>query len=301
MKYFLIFIGALFSFSLSAAADFKIVTTTTDLEAIVKYIGKAQMQTSALAKGTQDPHQIEAKPSFMLKLRDANLVIAHGLELESAWLKSLIQGSRNPKIAFGTSGYYELGGHLKPIEVPTHTISRAEGDVHPGGNPHFTLDPIRIGDAALLIAGRMGQLDPQNADFYKKNANDLRQHLKSKTLEWAARIEKLRIKNVVTYHKTLNYFLKRFKIENSIQLEPKPGIPPTAKHLLNVIALMKQNQIRIVLIENLFDSKSGDKVAKEIPAAKVLSVPVYVGGAPHIETNEQLIENLVRTLEGTTP
>jgi zinc/manganese transport system substrate-binding protein len=283
--------------SVPAFADLNIVTTTADLEAVVNAVSGGKAQVSAIAKGTQDPHQIEAKPSFMVKMRGADLVIAQGLELETAWIVPLIQGGRNPKISVGTNGFLELGDKIDPIEIPKGNVSRAEGDVHPGGNPHFTLDPIRLGDAAVIIAGRMGDLDPSNRALFKKNAETFQQHLKDKNKEWKTRLEKTGIKSAVTYHKTLSYFLDRYGIKNPIQLEPRPGIPPTAAHLLDVIELMKKDSIRLVLIENFFDSKAGDKVKQEVPQAKVAVVPVSVGGEPEIKTNEQLIERIVKTIE----
>jgi zinc/manganese transport system substrate-binding protein len=295
---FRIFLTGFIAFlSTPAFADLNIVTTTADLEAVVSAIGGGKAQVTAIAKGTQDPHQIEAKPSFMVKMRSADLVIAQGLELETAWIVPLIQGGRNPKISVGTKGFLELGDKIDPIEVPKGNVSRAEGDVHPGGNPHFTLDPIRLGDAAVIIAERMGDLDPSNRALFKKNAETFQQHLKDKNKEWKARLEKTGIKSVVTYHKTLSYFLDRYGIKNPIQLEPRPGIPPTAAHLLEVIELMKKDGIRLVLIENFFDSKAGDKVMQEVPKAKVAVVPVSVGGEPEIKTNEQLIERIVKTIE----
>lgn len=284
-------------FSTRAFADLSIVTTTTDLEALVNAISGGKAQVVSIAKGTQDAHQIEAKPSFMVKMRNADLVITQGLELESAWIVPLIRGGRNPKISVGTKGFLELGDKLSPLEIPKGNVSRAEGDVHPGGNPHFQLDPIRLGEAAVIVADRMGELDPANRALYKRNAESYQQHLKDKNKEWKARIEKTKIKEVVTYHKTFSYFLDRYGIKNPIQLEPRPGIPPTASHLLEVIDLMKKNDIRLVLIENLYDEKAGDKVKNDIQNARIALVPVSVGGEPEIKTNEQLIERVVKTIE----
>lgn len=284
-------------FSLSAFANLNIATTTPDLEAVVKSVGGDKVQVFSIAKGTQDPHQVEAKPSFMVKLRDADLIISQGLQLEAAWLEPLIRGARNPKIIASATGYLELGEQLDPIEVAKGNVSRAEGDVHPEGNPHFQLDPVRLGKSAVIIAQKLSDLDSSNGSFYKSNAEKFQKRMEEKNKEWKSRIEKTGIKEVVTYHKTFSYFLDRFGIKSSLQLEPKPGIPPTASHLIEVIDQMKRRNIKLVLIENFFDASMRDKLKTEVPGVKIAMVPVYVGGEPNIKTNEELIENLVRVFE----
>ncbi len=282
----------------SAYAKLNVITTTTDIEAIVAAIAGDRVELMSLAKGTQDAHQVEAKPSFMKKMHDADLVIAQGLELESAWIIPLINGARNPAIKVGTKGYLELGEELKPLEVAKGNVSRAEGDVHPGGNPHFQLDPLRLGEAALLIGNRLGELDAANGDFYKTNALKFKTNLEKKFQEWSKRIAKLGISEVVTYHKTFSYFCEAFKIKCELQLEPKPGIPPTASHLLSVISEMKKRSLKWVLIENFYDDASSEKLKQSISEAKVVRLPVSVLGEPELKTNEALIERLVRALEG---
>lgn len=281
-----------------AEAKLRVVTTTTDLEAIANAVGGSEVEVFAVGKGTQDTHRIEAKPSFIIRFRDADLVIAQGLDLESAWLRPLAQNSRNNKIQPGTRGFYELGPELEPIEVKTGAITRAEGDVHPGGNPHFQLDPIRLAKAAGLVAARFSELDPARKASYEANARALSARLEEKTKDWKARIEKSRVGEVVTYHKTFSYFLDRFGIKGGLQLEPKPGIPPTASHLLKVIEEMKTRGIRLVLVENFFDSSVGAKLTQNVPGSKIEVVPVSVGGEPGIKTNEDLIERLVKAVEG---
>lgn len=284
------------SFPLLVFAKVQVATTTTDLAALVKQVGQNHVEVFSIAKGTQDPHQIEAKPSFMVKLRTADLVIAQGLELESAWIIPLIQGARNPKL-LAQGGLLELAAELNPIEIPKGNISRAEGDVHPGGNPHFQLDPIRLGEAAVLIAQRLGELDPSEKDFFLKNAEVFQKVMVNKNKEWQERIKKTGIIEIVTYHKTFSYFCDRFAIKCDVQLEPKPGIPPTASHILSVMEQMKKRKIRLVLIENLYEDSVGQKLKQEIPNVLVKRVPVAVDGEPGILTNEQLIEHLVKIFE----
>lgn len=289
-------IFAVFVLPIIAFAKVQVATTTTDLAAITKEVGQNQVEVFAIAKGTQDPHQIEAKPSFMVKLRSTDVVIAQGLELESAWVTPLIQGARNPKL-LAKDGLIELASELDPIEVSKGNVSRAEGDVHPGGNPHFQLDPIRLGKAAVLIANRLGEIAPAQKDFFMKNAENYQRHLMVKTKEWEARIKKTGIREIVTYHKTFSYFCDRFAIQCAIQLEPKPGIPPTASHLLTVIEQMKKQKINLVLIENLYEDSAGPKLKQSIPNLTVERVPVSVEGESEVTTNEKLIERLVKVVE----
>ncbi len=285
------------SFVAHAQAKLEIVTSTSDLAALVKAVAADKVNVWSVVKGTQDAHQIDAKPSFMVKMRDADLVIEQGLELEDAWMIPLITGSRNPKITSEGKGILALGDKLDPLEVPSGSVSRAEGDVHPGGNPHFTPDPIRMGKAGVMIAERLGEMDPTNAAFYKSNAETLQKHLEAKTKEWQARINRSGVKEIVTYHKTFSYFCERFGLICKLQLEPKPGIPPTASHILEVIQEIKERHIKLVLIENLYDDHSEDKLQTAVPGLHVVRVPIAVGGEPGIDSTEQLMEKLVKTIE----
>lgn len=280
-----------------ASAKIKVVTTTTDLKALVETVGGEKVTVLAIAKGSQDAHHIEAKPSFMVQLRDAKWVLAHGLDLESAWLDPLVRGSRNPQIQRGTKGFSELGPSLDPIEVSRSPVSRAQGDVHPGGNPHFQLDPIRMGLAAKIVAEHLGELDPGHREFYRSQALQLEKKLAEKTRIWKKRLEKTGIQEVVSYHKTFSYFYERFGIRGVLHLEPHAGIPPTAAHLTQVIQEMKSRNLRLVLIENYFSEDVSKKLLQQVPQAKVSRVPVSVEGAEGVSNTEALIENLVKKFE----
>jgi len=284
---------------LSPRADAKllVIATTTDLSDLVHRIGGDQTVTFAVAKGTQDPHHIEAKPSFMVRFHKADLVVSQGLELEWAWLEGLTKGARNPRILRGTTGFLELGPELNPLEISKGKVSRAEGDVHPNGNPHFHLDPIRMGQAGQILAKRLGELDPEHQDLFDSRANSYKKELEDKTQDWKKRIKKTGIQEIVTHHKTLTYFCNRFEIKCQLQLEPKPGIPPTASHLLEVIAQMKGRQIKLVLIENYFSSDFAEKLKAQVPQAQVKRVPVSVGGESKISNQIDLYEKLVQVFE----
>jgi len=284
----------------SAAADAKlnVVTTTVDLRSITQEVGGDLLSVESLGKGTQDPHFIEAKPSFMLKMNKADLVISTGMELEIGWLPSILAGARNPKVNMGERGNLEVGPSVEPLEVPTGNISRSDGDVHPAGNPHVTLDPIRAGEIAVIIAKRLGELDPTNAEKFERNAKAMQARLVEKTKSWTDRLKKSGVTKIVTYHKTLTYFLDRFKIENPAILEPKPGIPPTSGHIIDVIKIMKDQKIPLVLVENYFDATVTNKMKQEIPSLRAVSIPVAVEGAQGVNKIDDLYETIVKAIEG---
>jgi zinc/manganese transport system substrate-binding protein len=282
----------------SAHAALKVVTTTTDLRAIAAQVGGDFVSVESVAKGTQDPHYVEAKPSFMVKISRADLVIAIGLDLEIGWLPSIINGARNPKVGQGQKGYLEVGPLVAPLEIPHGSITRAEGDVHPLGNPHVTLDPIRDGEIAIYIAKRLSELDSKNASRYLENAKRFQTRLASLTDIWKKRIEKSGVRRAVTYHKTLTYFFERFHLQSTAILEPKPGIPPTSSHILEVIQLMKDQGTSLVLVENYFDSSVTKKIKQSLPVARVVTVPVAVDGEVGVGGLEELFEHLVQAVEG---
>jgi zinc/manganese transport system substrate-binding protein len=288
------------SLALPAAAHAKlnVVATTTDLKALVKEVGGDLISVDAIAKGTQDPHYIEAKPSYMTKTSHADLVVAVGLDLEVGWLPSILNGARNPKVRPGNKGYLELGQYVDALEVPTGKVTRAEGDVHPFGNPHFYLDPIRMGKLASVVAERLGELDTDHAAEFTKRAEAFNARMEKKTKEWLARIKKSNVKAVVTYHKTLTYFFDRFELQNPAILEPKPGIPPTSGHILEVIQLIKQKKIPLLMIENFFDPTVSNRIVEDVPGVRVAVVPVSVDGAPGTDTLDDLYEKLVSVVAG---
>ncbi len=280
-----------------AEARLKVVTTTADLKAVTEVVVGGFADVTAIAKGSQDPHFVEAKPSYMVKVRDADLVISNGLSLETGWLPTLLRGSRNPKILSGRPGNLDLGASIEPIEKPTGFVTRSMGDVHPEGNPHYMLDPVRVGTVAELIAQRLGELDPTNKAGYLERAKAYQTKLTEKSKQWKARLEKSQVQAVVTYHPSMNYFLSRFGLRVPIHLEAKPGVPPAAQHILSVIETMKAEKIKLVLVDNFFDTKIAERVAKDVPGSKVISVGVAVGSEAGLERSEDVIEQIVKAIE----
>jgi len=294
----LIALFASFVFATSAHAKLNVVATTSDIGALATAVGGADVNVETIAKGSQDPHFLEPKPSYMVKVRNADLVVSNGLSLESAWLPSLIQGGRNPKVNPGTQGYLELGGKIEPLEIPKGAVSRAAGDVHPDGNPHFMLDPVRVGQLAVVVAERLRELDPAHGADYSKRAQELKKDLETKTKDWQERIDKSGVKKVVAYHNDLLYFLERFGLKAAGFLEPKPGIPPTAQHLLDMATLIKNEKIGVILVENFFDTKIADRLASDVPSAKVKVVGIAVGSKPELKSAADVVNQLVSAIEG---
>ncbi len=294
-KYFTIV--ALCIVSNSVFAKIRVVTTTTDLRSIVEEVGSEKVTVDSFCKGEQDPHFLEARPSYILNASRADLVVSIGLGLEVGWLPKVLSRARNRNVMEGGSGYLEVGPTVKVLEVPTGPISRAEGDVHPEGNPHVTLDPIRVGEIALVIAERLGTVEPSSRDYFLNRAKAMQSRLKKKTEGWLKRIEKSGINKIVTHHKSLSYFFDRFKIESVAMLEPLPGVPPTAKHILKVMKESSAKGVKKILVENYFSDAVAKKVASEIPGIAVESVPVAVEGTAKVKNIDDLFEELVLKIE----
>ena len=264
-----------------AHAKLNVVATTSDLGAIAREIGKDKVEVTSLAKPTEDPHFVDAKPSFIVKLNKADMLIEGGLHLEIGWLPNLVVGARNKKILAGENGYLVASVRVPIIEVPT-TADRAMGDVHPMGNPHFMLDPINGKIVAAHICDRLCQIDAANCNYYKDNLKDFTKRLDQKFSEWQKSLEPFRGTKIVTYHKTFPYFANRFNLNVVGTLEPKPGIPPSPTHINSLIPMMKNEGVKLILIEQFRERKIPEFVAAE-SGAKVVIVPIMVGGQKEIQ------------------
>ncbi len=292
----ILFILTLFA-CLESRAEIKVLATLPDLGFIVQKVGAESVSVDVIARGTQDPHYIEAKPSFMVKASRADLVLSVGLDLESAWLPSILRGARNPAVQPGQTGYLELGPELSPIEVPIGKLTRADGDVHPLGNPHVLLDPLRAARAAQLIATRLSLLEPGKKLDFERRAAEFAAAIQSRTAAWKTRLAASGIKRVITYHRTFSYFLSQFGIESSGMLEPKPGVPPTSGHIIKIIETIKRDQVPLILVENYFDSAVTRKIQQEAPNVRVAVLPVAVGGDSEVMDSFQLYERIVRAFD----
>ena len=222
-----------------AEAALNIITTTSDLASIVSEVGGDKVTVESLARGYQDPHFVEAKPSFVLKLNKADLLVVVGRDLEIGWLPPLITQSRNAKIQPGADGYFDASLTAKILDLPTGQITRAMGDVHPLGNPHYWLDPENGRRIAKAVQAKLAQKDPANAAYYAQRAADFDRRLGEAQQRWKAMMAPYKGIKVVTYHRSWANFADAFGIDVIGYVEPKPGIPPTPQHTLDVIQAMR--------------------------------------------------------------
>ena len=274
-----LFAAAMLLAASPAHAQLNVVTTTADLASIAQDVGGDRIKVASLAKGYQDPHYVEAKPSFVLLLNKAQLLIVIGRDLEMAWLPHLITQSRNARIQPGANGYLDASQNVRILDVPTGAITRAMGDVHPSGNPHYWLDPENGGRVARSIEGKLSQLDPANAAYYKQRADDFARRLAEAQKRWKAQMAPYKGVKVVTYHRSWTNFADAFGLNVIGFVEPKPGIPPTPQHTLDVINAMKAQQVRIIMVEPYFDTKTPSSIASK-SGARLLIMPPSVGGVP---------------------
>jgi zinc/manganese transport system substrate-binding protein len=280
-----------------ASAELRVVTTTTDLGYFASTIGGDRVKVDTICQGTQDPHFVQARPSYMVTLSRADLVVAVGLELEVGWLPSLIQGARNPAINPGRPGYFEASSAIQPIDVPKGGADRSRGDIHPFGNPHFWLDPLNAKLAARAIGERMAQLDAKNAEFFRANARAFEARIDKKLGQWTAQMAPFKNTKIASYHATFNYFHKRFGLTSIGYLEDRPGIPPSPAHLVDLIRQMKADKVPVIFHESFYDHSTSDMVAAKT-GARVLILPTSVGGAKGVTTYEQLIDTLIGQFVG---
>jgi len=261
-----------------SAAPLRVVTTTPDLADLARKVGGDRVTVDALSKGNQDPHFVEAKPSLILKVRDADLLIQTGLELEIGWAPVLIQASRNARVQMGAPGFLDASSFISPLETPV-VLSRAAGDVHPGGNPHYLADPLNAVAVVKGIADKLSQMDPLHAATYAKNAEDYTRLLSAKIAEWEGLLASAKGVPFVSYHKNMAYFAQRFGLVEAGEIEPKPGIPPTPKHTAELIALMKTRQVPLILTMPQYEGRTAASLAKAT-GANVVVLALVPGALP---------------------
>ena len=288
--------SALLSFAMAtpARAKVQVVTTLQDFASIADAIGGNRVETFALAKGYQDPHFVDAKPSFILKLSKADVLIVAGLELEIGYLPPLLDQSRNDKIHPGNAGYLDASVGCDIVGRPTQQVTRAMGDVHPYGNPHYWTDPSNGRVIARSIAARLSQIDPGGQPTYSKNLADFEAKLSAKEKEWDGKMAPFAGAKIVTFHDSWPNFAKHFKLNIVGHVEPKPGIPPSPTHTLELINLINAEKIPVILVEPYFDLKTPNAISAKTGAAVLVFYP-SVGGAPDIKDYFALFDHNVDT------
>ncbi len=283
-----------------AAAALKVVTTTEDLAALAREVGGDRVKVEAIARGYQDPHFVEAKPSFILKLHDADLLVVVGRDLEIGWLPPLVTQSRNAKIQAGADGYLDASSTARILDIPTGPVTRAMGDVHPQGNPHYWLDPGNGRRIAQAVRDKLARMSPADADFFASRFADFDGRLREAEKRWDAAMAPFKGTEIVTYHRSWTNFCERFSLEVIGYVEPRPGIPPSPSHTFALIQEMKRQQVRILLVEPYFDLKTPQAIGRET-GATVLVLPPSVGGEKEITTYIGLfdydVERLAKALQ----
>ena len=277
-----------------AAAQIRVVATTPDLASVAREIGGDKVSVVALAKPTEDPHYVDAKPSHIVTLNRADALIEGGAELELGWLPPLLENSRNSKISAGAPGRIVASDGVKMLEIPT-SFDRSKGDVHSLGNPHFMIDPVTVRIVARNIASHFAQIDPKNAATYNGNLSRFNTKLDAKYAEWQKELAPYRGARIVTYHKDFIYFADRFGLNIVDELEPKPGIAPSPAHLAQVIGKMKAGNAKVILVQPFQNRKTAETVARQT-GATVLDTPEQPGAANNTTTYFDMMDNLVRTL-----
>jgi zinc/manganese transport system substrate-binding protein len=267
--------------SARAQGKLTVIATTEDLASIAREIGGDKITIDSIAKGYQDPHFVEAKPSFILKLQKADLLIAVGRELEIGWLPPLVQQSRNGKIQPGAEGYLDASLNALILEIPTGQVTRAMGDVHPLGNPHYWMDPENGRRIAREIADKLSQLRAGDKAYFDQRFADFGMRLDAGEKRWAAAMAPYKGTKVVTYHRSFPNFAERYGLDIIGYVEPRPGIPPTPQHTLDLMNEMKRQNVKLVLVEPYFDLKTPNAIGRDT-GAKVLVMPPSVGGVKEV-------------------
>ncbi len=270
-------------------ARLNVVATTADLASLAETVGGENVSVTSLARGTEDPHFVSPRPSFIRILNRADVLIEGGAELESGWLPPLVQNARNRKILPGQSGRLAASRNIDLLGKPSGPIDRSMGDVHASGNPHFLLDPVNAQIVARDIAAKFAEIDPKNAAAYRQNSDRFHEEIDERLKDWETRLAPFRGEKVVTYHKNYDYFARRFGFEIIDAIEPLPGIEPPPRHIVGLISRIRENGVRMIWVEPFRPRHTAERIARET-GAKLVVLPVMVEGIREAETYIDLID-----------
>ena len=279
-----------------ATAQLRVVATTPDLASLAREIGGNRVSVVALAKPTEDPHFVDAKPSHIVTLNRADALIEGGAELELGWLPPLLENSRNSKISAGAPGRIVASEGIRMLEIPS-SFDRSKGDVHSLGNPHFLIDPVNVKIIARNIASHFSQIDPRSAATYQANLAKFNATLDQKYAAWQKQLAPYRGSRIVTYHKDFVYLADRFGLSIVDELEPKPGIAPSPAHLAQVIGKMRSSGAKLILVQPYQNRKTAETVARQT-GGLVIDAPQQPGAAPNTSSYFDMMDNLVNALAG---
>ncbi len=294
---FVVFLTVALGISLAptAARKVRVVATTTDLKWAAEQVGGRHVEVVALMHPLQNPHTVQPRPSFIVQLNRADLLVRIGLDYEEAWLPPMVDEARNPKVRRGGTGDVDASRGIPLLEIPQGRVTREQGEVHIFGNPHYWLDPANMRIIARNIAEGLKRVDPANADDYDRNLRQTERALSDLQEETERMAAPLRGEKFVAYHTTWSYLANRYGFKIVGYLEPKPGIPPSASHLADLILLMRREQVKVILKEPFYENRLPNMVAQRT-GAKVVEVCPSVGGEPGTETYPKLLRHILSKL-----
>jgi zinc/manganese transport system substrate-binding protein len=280
-----------------ARADLKVATSLTDLASVAQFVGGKHVTAQSLCRGYEDPHFVPAKPSLMKAIQHADVYVSTGLELDNGWLPLVLPGSRNPKIQSGAKGFVDASQGVDVLEKPSGTVSRAEGDIHPLGNPHYYLDPKALEVVADHLANVFSDLDPSNAADYAANAKSFNQRMEASLAKWQKTLEPFKGAPVLPYHRNFVYFADRFDLKLFGTVEPKPGIPPSPRYINDLAESMKKSGVKVVLYEPYYNADASRRVAQRAGGVAV-EIASECGGLPGTDDVFSKFDVLVSSIAG---
>jgi zinc/manganese transport system substrate-binding protein len=321
---------ALLAARAAGAEKLLVVTTTSDLGSIARAIGGDRIEVKSLATGREDPHHIPAKPSYMMAARKADLWIRTGMQMEIGYESLILAGARNPKIHIGTEGHLDAATGVLRLEVPTTKVDRSMGDIHPQGNPHYLTDPLNGRIVAKTIAQRLAKLLPEHAAYFAEQLKAFRQELDARMFGrelvarvsgsklwafllkgrldtalkqpgvpalggWLAAMRPYAGKKVIPYHRNWSYFFHRFGLVVPIEVEPKPGIPPSPGRLTEVIERANAEKVKVLLMAPYFSRRAPDLIASKTEIS-VVECTMFPGGQPEVSDYLSMLDNIVKRL-----
>jgi ABC-type Zn uptake system ZnuABC Zn-binding protein ZnuA len=280
-----------------AYADLKVATSLTDLASVAQFVGGKHVTAQSLSRGFEDPHFVPAKPSLMKAIQHADVFVSVGLELDAGWLPLVLPGSRNPKIQPGAKGFVDASEGIDVLEKPTGTVSRAEGDIHPLGNPHYYADPKNLAIVADHLAEVFSRLDAANAAEYEANAKTFKGRIEASLDKWEKQMAPYKGASIVTFHPNFVYFANRFGLKLFGTVEPKPGIPPTPKHIAELAAAMKKAGVKVVLYQPYYSAEASRQLASKAGGVAV-KIATEAGGLPGTDDVFSKFDVLVTSVAG---
>ncbi len=277
-----------------SAAKIRVITTTTDLKAFTQAVGGDLVEVDALVRASQNPHDLEVRPSLMIKVRQADLLVMNGLDLDQ-WADAVVHGANNPKVVVGAPGRVDASQGIPVLEAPRTRLDRSMGDVHPYGNPHYTLDPAIVPTVTANILDGLTRIAPESRPTFERNRQEFLERLEQAMARWSTALAPLKGAKVVVDHNMWVYFLTRFGLVQAGSIEERPGIPPTPPHLARLIQIMKAEKVRVILTAPWADRKLSERVAQEA-GAKTALMAIAVGAVKGTDTYIETIDYNVRTI-----